>query len=128
METEAVWVGNNLREGICVRCDIIGAAECHNGTALAVVRSEITDQQRFATVSTVNSATVGWVSEEETAVDFFAVVVSVSVKGQRVAQVHAKVGPQLHVVIDNRTAPNHGWRGHVLISIVDQRLRVSALL
>ena len=95
---------------------------------MAVVRSEITNQQSLATVTTVDSATVGWVSEEEAAVDFFAVVVSVSVKRQRVAQIHAKVGPQLHVIIDNRTAPNHRWCWHVLVSIVDQRLRVSALL
>ena len=128
MKAEAIGVCNDLREGICVRRDVIGAAECHNGAALAVVRSEITDQQRFATVTTVDRAAVGGVTEEETTVNFFAVVVSVTVKGQRVAQVHPKIGPELHVVIDNRTTPDHRWCRHVLVSIVDQRLRVRALL
>ena len=48
-----------------------------------------------------------------------------TVQLQRVTQANAKIGPQLHVVIDD-IAQIGGYR-HVLVTIVDQALCISAL-
>ena len=125
LEAEAVRVSLHLRKGIAVR-DV--AIHGDNRAVHAIVRRKVADQQRCTTVSTVYRAAVGGVTEEETTVDLFTVVVGVAVKLQSVAQVDAKVGPQLHVVTDDGTTPDHGGYRHILIAIVDQALCIGALL
>ena len=125
LEAETVRVSLNLSKGICIG-DV--AIHCDNRAAHAIIRCEIADQQGCTAVTTVDRTAVGGVTEEETAIDFLAVVVSMAVQLEGIAEVNAKVRPQLHVVVDDRPAPDHGRHGYVLVTVVDQALCVSALL
>ena len=124
LEAEAVGVSLYLRKGIGVG-DV--AIHCDNRAVHAIVRRQVADQQGRTAVSTVNRTAVGGVTEEEATVDLFAVVVGVAIQLESVAQINAKVGPELHVVIDDGATPDHGGCRHVLVAVVDQALCVGTL-
>ena len=124
LEAEAVGVSLYLSES-----SSIGDVAVHRNdwAVTAAIRREVTDQQGLAAVTTVNRAAVSGVTEEEATIDLFAVVIGVAIKLKGVAQVKAEVGPELHVVIDDRTTPDHRGYRYALVAVVDQALCVSTL-